>query len=138
MQTTRIVSTRHHSGTDLATKGTLESVTIPLASFIPSFMGSQLNASERADLNPASLTKIGFMLSSRLSDGSKNPPKTYGEGTFDFSLTVESVKTVGGGADKKYCENGWTGKKLHEDYVHESTVHTYYMNYMLSYRYGSF
>ena len=87
---------------DLATKGTLENVTIPLASFIPSFMGTQLNASEKAkySLNPASLTKIGFMLSSRLSDGSKNPPKTYGEGTFDFSLLVESVKTVGGGGDK--------------------------------------
>jgi len=89
---------------DLVTKagGASESVTIPLASFVPSFMGTQVDASEKAKypLNPASLTKIGFMLSSRLSDGSKNPTKTYGEGTFAFSLIVESLKTVVGGEPK--------------------------------------
>jgi hypothetical protein len=81
---------------DLVTKaGASETKTIPLSSFIPSFMGTQLDATERAKyaMNPANLTKIGFMLSSRLSDGSKNPPETYGLGTtFDFSLLVDSLK----------------------------------------------
>lgn len=84
---------------DLVTKAnTPETVTIPLSKFLPSFMGSQLDASERAkySLNPASLTKIGFMLSSRLSNGSSNPLKTYGEGTFDFSLLVNSLKAIAG------------------------------------------
>ena len=83
---------------DLPTKaGVCETKTISLASFIPSFMGSQLDASERAKypMNPASLTKIGFMLSSRLSDGSVNPPETFGTGTtFNFSLLVHSLKAV--------------------------------------------
>ena len=82
---------------DLATKvGSTESATLPLSTFIPSIMGTQLAEAEKSKytLNPASLTKIGFMLSSRLSNGNTNPAKTYGEGTFDFSLLVESLKAV--------------------------------------------
>jgi hypothetical protein len=83
---------------DIPTRpGICETKTLPLSSFIPSFMGSQLDASERAKypMNPASLTKIGFMLSMRLSDGSVNPPETYGtEKTFDFSMLVHSLKAV--------------------------------------------
>lgn len=82
---------------DLSTNGEWQQVTIPLISFIPSFMGTPLNASEKAKhlpLNPSSLTRIGFMLSSRLSDGTINPVETYGKGTFHFSLLVKSISAV--------------------------------------------
>lgn len=90
---------------NLATKAasdasSYETIVIPITSFIPSFMGAQLSAAEKIKygptLNPANMTKIGFMLSSRLADGTKNPVDTYGQGKthFDFSLLVKSVNAV--------------------------------------------
>lgn len=76
------------------TKAQVETTTLPLDKFIPSFMARQLTPEERSQhtLEPSQLTKIGIMLSSRLSDGSTNPVETYGKGTFGFSLRVDSLK----------------------------------------------
>lgn len=89
---------------NLPTKtGQTETSTLPLKDFKPSFMARQLTPEEQKNhtLNPADLSKIGFMLSSRLSDGSMNPTETYGEGIFGFSLHVESVEAVLG---KEACK----------------------------------
>jgi hypothetical protein len=82
---------------NLPTKaGNMEEVSVSLASFIPSFMAKQLLLEEKAkySMNPSQMSKIGFMLSSRLADGSPNPVETYGKGVFDFSLFVESLEAV--------------------------------------------
>lgn len=76
-----------------------ESKTIPLQDFIPSYMGRQLTIEEKAkhaSLDLTKLSKIGFMLSSRLSNGSQNPVNTYGQGVFQFSLNVRDVALVQG------------------------------------------
>ena len=67
-------------------------------------MGSQLNASEKAkySLNPASLTKrldSCFLRDCQMEV--RTLPRRMAKATLQLSLTVESVKTVGGGADKK-------------------------------------
>ena len=77
--------------------GVVETTVLPFQNFTPSYMGRPANNGQ-ATLDPASLTKIGFMLSSRLSDGSQNPVETYGEGTFRFSLRVDALEAV---MDKK-------------------------------------
>lgn len=71
-------------------------VVVPLAGFIPSFMARQLSPEEKAkfSMNPSKMTKIGFMLSSRLADGTPNPVDTYGKDVFDFSLFVSSLEAV--------------------------------------------
>lgn len=82
---------------NLPTKaGITEELSVPLTSFIPSFMAKQLSLEEKAkyQMNPSQMTKIGFMLSSKLADGSSNPIETYGKGVFDFSLFVKSLETV--------------------------------------------
>jgi len=92
---------------DLPTKvsETAETKLLPLQDFTPSFMARQLSADELKKygphLKPAEITKIGFMLSSRHSDGSLNPKETYGTGTFPFSLQVESIEAVLGGEPAK-------------------------------------
>lgn len=82
---------------NLPTKaGITEELSVPLTSFIPSFMAKQLSLEEKAkyQMNPSQMTKIGFMLSSKLADGSSNPIETYGKGVFDFFLFVKSLETV--------------------------------------------
>ena len=90
--------------TDLTTKkdGSVVETTLPLRSFTPSFMARQLSGEERKrfQLSPSAITKVGVMLSSRLSDGSRNPVDTYGTGIFEFSLFVDSLEPVVGGEKK--------------------------------------
>ena len=69
-----------------------ETQTIILESFKPSMgprpapAGLQFNANE--------MQEIGIMLSLKLSDGSPNPVKTFGQGIFPFSLKVHSIEPV--------------------------------------------
>ena len=82
---------------DLPTTATVkETKTLPLQDFAPSYMARQLSAEEKKKhpFDPTKLTKIGFMLSSRLSNGSPNPTETYGEGVFQFALNVQDVEVV--------------------------------------------
>jgi hypothetical protein len=73
-----------------------DTVVVPLADFIPSFMARQLSPEEKAkfSMNPSKMTEIGFMLSSRLADGTPNPVETFGKDVFDFSLFVSSLEAV--------------------------------------------
>jgi len=82
---------------DLPTTASMkETKTLPLQDFAPSYMARQLSAEEKNKhpFDPTKLTKIGFMLSSRLSNGSPNPTETYGEGVFQFALNVQDVAVL--------------------------------------------
>jgi hypothetical protein len=71
--------------------------TISYASFVPSFGGrSTLSKEERSKytFDGSEMKQLGLMISLQLSDGSPNPKETFGEGSFDFSLFVESIETV--------------------------------------------
>ena len=72
---------------------------IPFSSLLPAFGGgprSQLSDEDKKQytFNPLEMKEVGLMLSLRLSDGSPNPPETFGEGIFPFSLKVKSIKAV--------------------------------------------
>lgn len=76
-----------------------DEVTIPYTRLQPAFGGgpkSQPSEEERKQytFNQLDMKEIGLMLSLRLSDGSPNPPETFGEGVFPFSLKVQSIKAV--------------------------------------------
>ncbi len=72
-----------------------EEITIPFSSFKPSF-GPQPVSSETAEFDASSVREIGFMLSLQLSDGSRNPKKTFGSGIFPFSFHITSIYPVSG------------------------------------------
>lgn len=57
--------------------------------------GSQPSQEEREQyrFDPLEMKEIGLMLSLKLSDGSPNPPETFGAGVFPFSLVVQSITT---------------------------------------------
>ena len=83
--------------TDLPTTASVkETRDIPLQKFTPSYMAKQLTDSQtkRHPFHPSQMTKIGFMLSSRLSDGSKNTTYKDEGRTFAFQLDVESLETL--------------------------------------------
>lgn len=76
-----------------------EEVVLPIKDFKPSFGGrSSSRPSEeemqKYELDLTEMRQIGFMLSLKLSDGSPNPPETFGEGAFDFSLHIDSITSV--------------------------------------------
>jgi len=78
------------------TESECEEKTIPLDSFLPTF-GPRTPSPEETKqlkLDPKDINLIGFMLSLKLSDGSSNPPETFGTGIFDFALDVESISAV--------------------------------------------
>jgi len=77
---------------DLPTQkcGDYEEIVLPLKDFKPSFGGSTLD-SKGYSLEASDIREIGFMLSLKLSDGRSNPPETFGEGIFDFSLEIDSM-----------------------------------------------
>ena len=82
---------------DLPTTASVkETKTLPLQVFTPSYMARQLSAveKEKYPFDPTKVTKIGFMLSSWLSNGTPNPTETYGQGVFKFSLQVQDIATV--------------------------------------------
>jgi hypothetical protein len=81
--------------------GTWNQVTVPFTSLQPAFGGgprSQPSEEEKQQytFNPSEMKEAGLMLSLRLSDGSPNPPETFGTGIFPFSLQVQSMKAVQG------------------------------------------
>mmetsp|Transcript_12743 Transcript_12743/g.25804 ORF Transcript_12743/g.25804 Transcript_12743/m.25804 type:complete len:209 (+) Transcript_12743:310-936(+) len=76
-----------------------DETTIPFSSLQPAFGGgpqSQPTDEEKKQytFNPLEMKEVGLMLSLRLSDGSPNPPETFGEGIFPFSLKIQSMKAV--------------------------------------------
>ena len=75
-----------------------ETKTLLLQDFTPSHMARQLTAEEKKKypFNPTKLSKMGFMLSSHLSNGTQNPIETYGQGVFQFALNVQDVAIVPG------------------------------------------
>lgn len=94
------LSTKNRDG---AESGTWDEVTIPFTNLQPAFGGgpkSQPTEEEKKQysFNPLEMKELGFMLSLRLSDGSPNPPETFGTGIFPFSLKVQSLKPVQGSA----------------------------------------
>jgi len=73
-----------------------EVVAVKLSSLLPSFGGSSASSpsKDQYQFDAAEIREMGLMLSLRLSDGRPNPPETYGEGIFDFSLFVESIEPI--------------------------------------------
>merc|ERR1712224_626399 len=78
-----------------------QEVVLSLKDFQPSFGGGpssrpSVNEIKMCKLIASDMCQIGFMLSLRLSDGRPNPPETFGEGIFDFSLEIDSITPVTG------------------------------------------
>jgi len=71
-----------------------EEAILPIQKFQPSNWWKSSSAEENSTLNLSEIIEIGFMLSLKLSDGEPNPPETFGEGIFDFSLEIDSISTV--------------------------------------------
>lgn len=73
-----------------------QETTLPLEQFSPSFGGAARSRTLSGDerLVPSEMRELGFMLSLKLSNGEPNPPETFGDGVFDFSLFVASVSPV--------------------------------------------
>ena len=70
-------------------------VDIPMSTFQPSWVfGPSKEEKENAKFDITSMRELGLMLSLKLSDGSSNPLKTFGEGIFPFSLKVLSIETI--------------------------------------------
>jgi NADH dehydrogenase [ubiquinone] 1 alpha subcomplex assembly factor 1 len=71
---------------------------IDFSSLVPSFGGGPpLNTPEAKNaytFDPTEMKEIGLMLSLKLSDGSPNPPETFGKGIFPFALLVNSIDIV--------------------------------------------
>ena len=73
--------------------GTWQELEVPFDKLVASFGGrpqARPSAEEKSkyQFDPSSIREIGLMLSLMLSDGRPNPKKTFGEGTFPFSLQV--------------------------------------------------
>jgi len=85
---------------DLPTQkcGDYEEIVLPLKDFKPFFGPPRPSAEEKkkCKLVLSELRQIGCMLSLKLSDGRPNPPETFGEGIFDFSLEIDSIIPVNG------------------------------------------
>lgn len=86
---------------DLPTKsglgdGEWQETTISLSSMLPSFGGapSKRPTTEGHALEPAKMTELGLMLSLKRANGDSNPPETFGQGIFPFSLRVKSIQIV--------------------------------------------
>jgi hypothetical protein len=82
---------------DIPTNGEEETVIIPISSLKPTWGGgpmSQPSAEDRSkvEFDATAIKEVGFMLSLKLSDGSPNPTKTFGEGIFPFSLRIISIE----------------------------------------------
>lgn len=74
-----------------------EEITLNLSDFVPSFGGKASTRPDKAkayNLVASEMKQVGLMLSLVLADGTSNPPETFGEGEFEFSLRVESVAPV--------------------------------------------
>ena len=72
---------------------------IPFDKLVPAFGGGPRSqpsedGKKQYKFDPSEMKEIGFMLSLRLSDGSPNPPETFGTGIFPFSLLVKSILAV--------------------------------------------
>lgn len=73
--------------------GSQHTWTLPLAEFVPTYMGQPANE-DKLKLKPSEITRIGFMLSSRLSNGSLNRTYDTQPDVFDFCLEVHDIKVV--------------------------------------------
>ena len=78
-----------------------QEVVLSLKDFQPSFGGGpssrpSVDEIKKCKLIASDMRQIGFMLSLRLSDGRPNPPETFGQGIFDFSLEIDSITPVTG------------------------------------------
>ena len=76
-----------------------EELILPFKDFKPSFGGrssSKPSAEEMNEfiLDTSEIKLFGIMISLRLSDGSPNPPETFGTGMFDFNLDICSITPV--------------------------------------------
>lgn len=87
------VPTKKKSNNDDADDDEWEEVTLPLDGFQPSFGGSTVQTTT-SKLVATEIHQVGLMLSLKLSNGEPNPPETFGEGIFDFSLLVASLTPV--------------------------------------------
>eukprot|EP00633_Aureoumbra_lagunensis_P010013 CAMPEP_0197311574 /NCGR_PEP_ID=MMETSP0891-20130614/12525_1 /TAXON_ID=44058 ORGANISM="Aureoumbra lagunensis, Strain CCMP1510" /NCGR_SAMPLE_ID=MMETSP0891 /ASSEMBLY_ACC=CAM_ASM_000534 /LENGTH=202 /DNA_ID=CAMNT_0042797877 /DNA_START=1 /DNA_END=606 /DNA_ORIENTATION=- len=63
---------------------------LQLKDFKPSIGGTSVKQTADLALRPNEQKQIGLMLSLLLSDGSANPPSTFGQGIFPFELLVSS------------------------------------------------
>ena len=80
---------------DLPTTGDWQDVTVPFDSLLPNFGGRREQPKkEDYTFKAENMKELGLMLSLKLSDGSANPPETFGEGLFDFELEVESINIL--------------------------------------------
>ena len=66
---------------------------------LPAFGGGpsrQPKSTKQFQFASREMKEVGFMLSLRLSDGSPNPPATFGppDSIFDFSLEIHSVTPI--------------------------------------------
>jgi len=70
-----------------------EEIDLPLDKFLPSFGAKSVPKEElsKYTLNPSDIHLIGVMLSLKLSDGTPNPVETFGSGTFEFQLDINSI-----------------------------------------------
>lgn len=64
--------------------------------FLPSIGGRTLNKNAKMmfEFHPVQMRQIGLMLSLKLSNGEPNPPTTFGQGIFPFSLFVQSIEFI--------------------------------------------
>lgn len=72
---------------------------IDFQDLLPNFGGGMRNQNPVDDkakynFNPSEVGQMGLMLSLKLSNGKPNPPETFGEGIFPFSLEVSSIEPV--------------------------------------------
>jgi len=74
-----------------------ETMTIPFSALESSFgPWAKTEAQKAVRFDVGSMRQIGFMLSTKLSDGSTNPVETFGKGIFPFSLEILSIDPVFG------------------------------------------
>lgn len=85
-------TTNNQSGDDTST----QEIILPLNQFKPSFGPRTVSDADLANykLIPSEMKELGLMLSLKLSDGTSNPEETFGKGTFDFSILIESIDVV--------------------------------------------
>jgi len=74
-----------------------ETITIPFSALQSSFgPWAKTEAQKAIKFDVNSMRQIGFMLSTKLSDGSNNPVETFGSGIFPFSLELLSIEPIVG------------------------------------------
>ena len=92
---------------------------VPLDALYPNFVGGFGRFKSREDyvFDPTAMVEMGLMLSLQLSDGRPNPQATFGQGTFPFSLHIQSIETISSSSegDKTTDSKDSSDTRLKED-----------------------